>query len=286
MLLAGHCGAGIVMCEIAKRCFITKVYRTENIMADKAIFITGAASGIGLATARLFAAKGWRVGCFDVNEQALKELSADLGESALCRPLDVTHRPAVVEMMRTFETWTGNRLDLLFSNAGIDAKGPFADMAWERIMSVLQVNLIGTLAVVHAGLPHLRATPNSLCLMTASASAIFGAPGMAAYSASKAAVRGFTEALAVELAADGVRAADLLPGIVDTGMLPANLKAMLPTEGMWRAISAGSVAEAAWAAYHGNRLHWYVPEQLLDYDAEVTATPEAVRDRRIAGSPF
>ena len=189
-------------------------------------------------------------------------------------------------MMTTFGAWAGNRLDLLFSNAGIDAKGPFAGMAWGRIMSVMQVNLIGTLAVVHAGLPLLRATPNSLCLMTASASAIFGVPGMAAYSPSKAAVRGFTEALALELAVDGVRAADLLPGIVDTGMLPANLKAMLPREGMWRAIEAESVAEAAWAAYHGSRLHWYVPEQLADYDAEVTATPEAVRDRRIAGSPF
>jgi short-subunit dehydrogenase len=159
-------------------------------------------------------------------------------------------------------------------------------MAWSRILKIVDVNLIGSLAVIHASIPLLAATPNSLCLVTASASAIVGAPGMAVYSASKGAVRGLIEALAVELVAKGVRAADLIPGIVATGMLPAELKALLPTEGMWRAIPAEDVAAAVLQAYHGDKLHYYVPAELAAYDAEATASPEAVRDRRIAGSPF
>ena len=252
--------------------------------AGKAILITGAASGIGLATARLFARRGWQVGGIDRNAAALEGLRDEFGsERVLVRAVDVTDRPALLGVVEAFAARTGGRLDLLFANAGIDAKGPFDAMPWERVEGVIGVNLLGALSVVHAALPLLKATPGSLCLSTASASAIFGTANMAVYSASKHAIRGFTEALAVELAPSGVRAADLLPGIIDTGMLDPAQKALLPTTGMLRVLSAEAVAEVVLAAYRGDKLHWYVPEELAAYDVEITARPEGARDRRIAG---
>ena len=253
-------------------------------MADqqRSILITGAASGIGRATAVLFAEHGWLVGAADRDAAGLASLAAT-SDRIVPLTLDVADRTAVTEVMATFAAQTGGSLDCLLSNAGIDAKGPFGDMAWERVRQLVEVNLLGAMSVIHAALPLLRAAPNSLCLSTASASAIFGVGGMAVYSATKHGVRGLTEALSVELAGSGVRAADILPGIVDTGMLSAQDKAQLPVTGMWRVMPAQAVAQAAWDAYHGDALHWFVPAELAELDRQSTAAPEAVRDALIAG---
>lgn len=257
----------------------------HNAEPRRSILITGAASGIGRATARLFARTGWFVGCLDVNAAALDALRDELGaESGLFRPLDVTDRQALLDAVAEFAAATGGRLDLLFSNAGIDAKGRFESMAWEKIVAIVDVNLLAGLSLIHATVPLLKATPGSLCLSTCSASAIFGTADLAVYSATKHAVKGLTEALSVELAEHGVRAADLLPGIIDTGMLAEEQKALLPKEGMLRVLPAEAIAETVWAAYHGDKVHWYVPAELAGYDVEVTARPEAARDRRIAGA--
>ena len=250
----------------------------------QSIFITGAASGIGKATARLFAERGWFVGCADVNEDGLAALEGELGSAAgLFQQLDVSDRAAVLTAVDAFGSATGGQMDMLFNNAGIDAKGPFADMAWDKIIAVVNVNLVGSLALIHASIPLLRNTEGSLCLSTASASAIFGTATIAVYSATKHAVKGLTEALAVELAADGVRVADLLPGIVDTNILGEATRAVVPAQGMWRLLPPADLAEAAWAAYYDNKLHYYVPEELAALDVQVTTSPETTRDERIAG---
>ena len=248
---------------------------------QRSIFITGAASGIGRAAAVLFAQRGWLVGAADRDEAGLAALAAT---SAAIVPLklDVVNRDGVVTAFAAFGQRSGGSLDCLLSNAGIDAKGPFGDMAWERVRQVVEVNLLGAMSVIHAALPLLRATPGSLCLSTASGSAIFGVGGMAVYSATKHGVRGLTEALSVELSGSGVRAADLLPGIIDTGMLTAADKAALPTEGMWRVMPAEAVAQAAWEAYHGDKVHWFIPPELAELDRQSTAAPEVVRDALIA----
>ncbi len=159
-------------------------------------------------------------------------------------------------------------------------------MPWEKIVAVVNVNLLAGMSLIHAAIPLLRATPDSLCFSTSSASAIFGTAGLAAYSATKHAVKGLTEALSVELAAHGVRAGDVLPGIIDTGMLPPEAKAIFPNQGMWRVMPASAVAEAVWGAYHGSQLHWYVPPELAEYDVQITREPEATRDSRISGRLF
>ena len=248
---------------------------------QRSILITGAASGIGRAAALLFAQRGWLVGAADRDEAGLAALAA-VSPGIVPLTLDVANRDGVLAAFAEFAGHSGGTLDCLLSNAGIDAKGPFGDMPWDRVRAVVEVNLLGAMSVIHAALPLLRATPGSLCLSTASGSAIFGVGGMAVYSATKHGVRGLTEALAVELAGTGVRAADLLPGIIDTGMLTAADKAALPTEGMWRVMPAEAVAEAAWEAYHGDKVHWFIPPELAELDRQSTAAPEAVRDALIA----
>ena len=249
----------------------------------QAIFITGAASGIGRATAELFAERGWLVGAADRDAAGLEALAGPSGGAIVSFSLDVTDRAAVLASLERFAQTSGGRLDCIFANAGIDAKGAFAEMEWAAVARLVEINLLGAMSVIHAALPMLRATPGSLCLATASGSAIFGVGGMAAYSATKRGVRGLIEALSVELAPAGVRAADLLPGIVDTGMLPPEAKAALPSEGMWRPVPASAVAEAAWAAYHGDPLHLFVPGELEAYDHRATAEAIAVRDGWRAG---
>ena len=256
-----------------------------NAESQRSILITGAASGIGCATARLFARRGWFVGCLDMNRGGLVALQDDLGSvKGFFRALDVTDREALLSALAEFGTAAGGRLDLLFNNAGIDAKGRFETMPWETVVTVVNVNLVAGLSLIHGAIPLLRATKGSLCLSTASASAIFGTANLAVYSATKHAIKGLTEALSVELAEHGVRCADILPGIVDTGMLTPRQKASLPKEGMLRVLPAEAVADTVWEAYQGNNVHWYVPSELRGYDIEVTTRPEAARDRRIAGS--
>jgi len=249
----------------------------------KAIFITGAASGMGLETARLFASEGWFVGGHDVNAAGLEALQTELGaDNCLLSVLDVTDREAYRAAIAAFGDATGGTLDLLFNNAGIGRGGPFVDMAWDDVMAVVNVNLVAVLSGIHLAAPLLKATPGSLCFSTSSSSAIFGIPNIAVYSATKHAVKGLTEALSVELKPYGVRVADTLPGLIDTPILPDEAKANAPAEGMWRLIPPVEVAKAVWGAYHSDKIHWYVPAELEAYDLVVTQHPEQIRDGMLA----
>ena len=250
-------------------------------MTRKSIFITGAASGIGRETALLFARKGWFVGAFDLNEAGLAALKAEIGaDNALFAPLDVADRTAFVAAAARFGVETGGTLDLLFNNAGTGVGGMFDELPWDDLVRVVNVNLLGVMAGIHAAMPLLKGTPGSLCLSTSSSSAIFGSAGIAVYSATKHAVRGLTEALSVELKRYGVRAADLLPGLIDTPILPDRMRAIAPPDGMWRLVPPAEVAQAVWAAYHGDQVHWYVPADLKSFDMQATDAPEQVREER------
>ena len=250
----------------------------------KSIFITGAASGMGRETTLLFAGKGWFVGAFDVNDAGLKALEGEIGaDNCLVRCLDVTDRADYRAAVDAFSAATGGRMDILYNNAGIGRGGPFEEQSWEDVMAVVNVNFIGVLSGIHLCIPLLKATPGSLCFTTSSSSATFGMAGIAVYSATKHAVKGLTEALSVELKRHGVRVADTLPGLIDTPLLPPEAGANAPKEGMWRLIPSVEVAKVVWEAYGSDKIHWYVPPELSEFDLAATTAPEAVRDQMAAG---
>jgi NAD(P)-dependent dehydrogenase (short-subunit alcohol dehydrogenase family) len=255
-----------------------------NLMQQerKAIFITGAASGMGRATARLFARKGWLVGCYDVNSEGLDALREELGDDAcIMEVLDVSRRDDFRGCLERFSARSGGRLDLLYNNAGILGGGMFVDMEFEMVEKVINTNLWGTINGMYEAMDLLKATPNALCFTTSSASAIFGAAGLSIYTATKHAVKGLTEALSVELSMHDIRVADVLPGLIDTGMMPEDYKEFLAKEGMWRLMPAEAVAEVVWAAYHDTRLHWYVPAELEMHERVVIDNVENMRDINI-----
>ncbi|HJW40892.1 MAG TPA: SDR family oxidoreductase [Rhizomicrobium sp.] len=253
----------------------------------KSIFITGAASGMGRETAKLFAAKGWFVGGYDVNADGLKTLVQEIGfDNCMTGLLDVTLREKFAAALAEFTAETGGTLDILYNNAGIGRGGFFADQSFEDVMAVVNTNFVSVLIGIHEGIKYLKATPGSLCFTTSSSSATYGMPGIAVYSATKHAVKGLTEALAVEFKMLGVRAADVLPGLIDTPILPPGIAAAAPKEGMFRAIPPVEVARVVWEAYHSDKLHWYVPPEIYELDKAATLDPEGTRDSMANGTLF
>lgn len=254
-----------------------------NAEGRKSIFVTGAASGMGRETALLFAREGWFVGCYDVNAAGLGELESEIGAgNGIFATLDVSDRVQFCDAIAHFGGATGGTLDLLFNNAGVGTGGLLDEQPWDEVVRIVNINFMGVMIGIRAGIPLLRNTPGALCLTTSSSSAIFGTAGISVYSATKHAVRGLTEALSIELKRFGVRAADLLPGLIDTPLLGDNMRGMASAEGMWRLVLPREVAETVWRAYHEDRLHWYVPQELRDFHHQVVSAPEAVREERTA----
>ena len=249
----------------------------------KSIFITGAASGMGRATALLFARNGWFVGAYDVNQEGLDSLKSEIGDvNGIFTSLDVADPDAFATAMTSFGDATGGTLDLMFNNAGIATSGLLDEQPWAEIKRIIDINLMGVIIGARVSTPLLGNTPGSLLLNMSSSSAIFGTAGISIYSATKHAVRGLTEALSIELKRYGVRASDLLPGLIDTPLLGDQMRAMAPPDGMWRLINPAEVAKTVWEAYHQDKLHWYVPEELRAFHRQVVDEPELIREERTA----
>ena len=231
-------------------------------MANKAIFITGGGSGIGRATARHFAARGWFVGIADVNAQGIDETAALLPEGASSRHvMDVRDRDQWQAALADFAGVSGGRLDVLFNNAGIGSGGQFLDMPPEEADRLIAINFGGVVNGIYMAMPLLRATPGATILNTGSASGFYGVAGLAVYSATKFAVRGLTEGLEVEFAKYGVKVRSLMPSFIDTPLLD-QVSADSNEPARNRLAASGfeidpveRVAEAAWDAVHGTRVH-------------------------------
>ena len=235
----------------------------------RAIFITGGASGIGRATAHLFASRGWRVGIADVNEAMLAETAALLPGVHHRYVMDVTDREAWRASLDAFTRESGGRLDVLHNNAGIGTGGTLAEASFEDLDRTVAINFTGVLNGARIGYAYLARTPGSCLLNTASASAIYGTSGLATYSATKFAVRGLTEALDGEwhragVGGAGVRVRAIIPGFIDTPLLDKvppgtnrSIRETVAAAGM-ELTSAEEVALAAWRAVHGRPVHTYV----------------------------
>ncbi|MGZ3217444.1 SDR family NAD(P)-dependent oxidoreductase [Paracoccus sp. T5] len=182
-------------------------------MTDKTAIITGAARGIGLATARLLSQRGWRVVLADIDADELQRVV--LGwEDALAVTCDVSDPDQVQAMVARTVEWSG-RLDALVNNAGVADFRPMGetDLAtWRRIMAV---NLDGVFLCSQAAIPHLARTGGAI-VNIASISGLRASTLRVAYGTSKAAVIHLTRQQAAELGQQGIRANCVAPGPVDT----------------------------------------------------------------------
>ncbi|HCK84014.1 MAG TPA: short-chain dehydrogenase [Hyphomonadaceae bacterium] len=236
---------------------------------QKSIFITGAGSGIGRATAQLFAERGWFVGLTDINQAGLDETAALLPSGQrMSIPLDVRDRAQWARAIEAFGQATGRRCHVLFNNAGIGKGGWLEEMAPEDIDLVLDVNLKGVINGAIAALPLLRETPGARIVNTASVAGIVGAPKMAIYVATKFAVRGLTESLDAEYSRYGVRVTSLMPWFMDTAILDSEanpssnrrLRDQL-VENNTPIYPVRMAAERAWDAAHGKEVHYMVGKE-------------------------
>jgi NADP-dependent 3-hydroxy acid dehydrogenase YdfG len=226
---------------------------------QRAIFITGAAAGIGAETARLFARNGWRVGASDVDAAALAALQDEIGADRLATHVaDVRDRAAVEAALRDFTSGTGGRLDALFANAGVLFMGPDETIAPGQKDLLVDVNVKGVIHAIDAGFPHLRRTPGAHVVAMASTSAEYGSPQHAVYSATKFFVRGLTEALNIEYREHGIQVSAIYVAYVQTGMVFDAKVKPASIERLGVKIPPQRVAATVWKAVHGDRVHWRV----------------------------
>ena len=229
-------------------------------MTAKTIFITGAAAGIGAATARLFAKQGWFVGLFDIDQVGLAKLQQELGTNVcMTGLLNVADEQQWQQALDSFFSKTG-RLDVLLNNAGILASGNFSEIPLKRQHQLLDVNVQGVMNGCYSAFPYLQQTANSRVINLCSASALYGQPSLAVYSATKFAVRGLTEALDLEWSTQGIRVMDVLPLFVQTNMVN-NMDAD-SIKNMGVHLTAEDVAQTIYqaATYQGKlpKVHWTV----------------------------
>ena len=189
-------------------------------MSQATALITGAARGIGLATARLFLNDGWRVALIDRDETARAEAVAGLGDpAARSFPCDVSDEAQVTRMMAAVADWSG-RLDALVNNAGVADFGPIEQTGFDRWRRVMQTHLDGVFLVSQAAIPLLKRQGGAICNI-ASISGLRGSTLRVAYGTSKAAVMQLTRQQAAELGEYGIRANCVAPGPVRTKLAMA-----------------------------------------------------------------
>lgn len=225
----------------------------------KTIFVTGAASGIGKATALLFGRRGWFVGCYDVDVDGARRVAEEIGHRAAHGRLDVTNVESWRTAVSDFEERGGGKMDVLFNCAGILRMGKFDEIPAEQCRLQLEINVMGVVNGIQVCLPVLERSKGAIVNMS-SASAIYGQPELAVYSASKFAVRALTEALDIELRPRGVRIADVMPGYVDTPMVSSQTHRATTLDKMGVKLTADDVADVVWKAAHGKGLH-YMPQR-------------------------
>ena len=254
----------------------------------RAIFITGAASGIGLATAKRFASEGWLVGLSDIDEPGLKTALAAIGgdNAGFAVTHDVREADQWERALDAFVEAAGGRLDVLVNNAGIARYGWFSEQTPKDFADQIDINLRGVVLGAYLGHERLKKTPGSRLINIASAASLSGSPRLAVYSATKFAVRGLSEALDIEFMRSGVRVSCIEPTVIETPLLDkASSSGHGPTFRDAIARFPGGplpvevAAEVIWRAAHDEALHYPVGDAPAAMLEEINPRIEATRAR-------
>ena len=237
--------------------------RLNHRFPRKRAFITGAASGLGLALARLLSANGWTVGLFDRDEGRLSQVDSELSGSAVAYPGDVTHADELTVAVNSFAATYGG-LDVMINNAGVAAAGTVMETELADWQWVLDINFIGVLNGARAAIPHLQLGRKGLIVNVASAAAFAAVPGMGSYNASKAAVLALSETLYGELQPSGIQVSVVMPTFFKTELLesmrgPSSSQATAARLMEASAYSADEVARDLLAYAARGRLHIVLP---------------------------
>jgi short-subunit dehydrogenase len=230
-------------------------FATLAAMAARIAVVTGASSGIGEATARRLGARGWRVLLVARRADRLERLAAELPD-AVAVTADLTAEDGPARVRAAVEAQ--GALHLLVNNAGAGGRSTFADGGWSDVRRLMTVNFDAQLRLTEALLPLLRRSAPSAIVNVASVAGRTARPRVGAYCASKYALCGWSEVLALEEAPHGVHVGLVLPGfIVTEGFTQAPLAARARTR--WLLSTPDKVAEAILHAGPGGRFERYVP---------------------------
>ena len=210
--------------------------------------VTGASSGIGAATVRLLAEKGWRVISVARRGDRLEEPSVAADLTA----------PDTPERVRAAVEAEGGDLKLLVNNAGAEWRSTFGDGGYANVRQTMDVNFDAVVRLTEALLPQLRASAPSAIVNVSSVAGRVGRPRNSAYAASKFALAGWSEAVGLEEEPHGVHVGVVLPGFISTEGFPhKGMRRSARTR--WLVGTPEQVAKAVWAAGPGGRREVYVP---------------------------
>lgn len=191
-------------------------------LEGKVAIVTGGASGIGRATALLFAGEGAKVVVADWNEDGAQTVASEItqaGGDAIAVRVDVSQAEQVEAMVKRAVQSFG-KLDVIFNNAGIEGEqAPTADCTLENWQRVIGVNLTGTFLGMKYAIPAMLETGGGAIVNNASVAGLVGFPGIPAYCASKGGVVIMTKTTALEYAKQGIRANVICPGVIWTPMV-------------------------------------------------------------------
>ena len=216
---------------------------------NRVVVITGAARGIGAATARLVDTRGGTVYALDIAKEGLASLQAELNlPDNQVIPFDLGNQSSVKESIDSIFAQSG-RIDAVINTAGV--VGPsnvkVEDVQWNDFENTLRINLFGTVWLTQAVIPYMRKAKYGRIVHVASIAGKEGNPGMSAYNVSKSGMIGFVKGVAKELAADGITINSLAPAVIRTPMnadtSDETLKYMISRIPMGRVGEAEEVAE-------------------------------------------
>lgn len=230
-------------------------YQVNRRPGQPVAIITGAASGIGRASAILFAKRGWFVGLIDTDRDGLRQTASLIGQACELQEADVTD---YVQMQQAIEALVKagsgyqERLDLVFACAGILKLGYFEDIPVDFQRKTIEVNLIGVVHTLRAAFPYLKLTPGAHAICASSASAFYGVGEHNVYGATKAAVHSLAECLNLEWKRHDIVVNCVVPAVTETPMiLSQEREAFVYKNPLAKRTNAEAVAEQVWQAGNG-----------------------------------